>query len=418
MNGPIPVAVLTGYLGSGKTTLINKILAEPKGKKIAVIVNDIGEVNIDAELIAKRGVATVEGENLVALTNGCICCTLRMDLIEQIVELARTNQFDYILIEASGVCEPIPIAQSVCMVNDSLEKQNLPALCNLDAVIAVVDAYRLLTEFSGGEDLLDTEEEDIGQLLVMQIEFCDRILLNKTDLLTEEENDKVEKIIRVLQPKAEIIRTTFATVDIEKVLDTGLFDFSETFLSAGWVQTMEKDEKEENEHEHHHEHEEHDHHEHHHDHESEHDHHEHEEHDEHEHGHHHHHHDDDHDHLEEYGIATFVYERRRPFDDDMLEAWVNNFPSEVIRCKGLVWLADEDDTSFLLEQAGKSVSVEAFSQWVASLPKEEQELVFEQDPRVRTHWNEECGDRITKLVFIGINMDENAICASLDKCLV
>ena len=397
MRKPIPITVLTGYLGSGKTTLVNRLLADPQGLRIAVIVNDIGEINIDAALISEKGHASITDDSLVALTNGCICCTLRTDLITQIVRLAKADCFDYILIEASGICEPLPIAQSIAMLDGTMKDQGLPTLCRLDSVVTVVDAYRLLTEFSGGEALLYPDgEADIAQLLVEQIEFCDLVLLNKTDLLSEEETAKVEAIVKALQPSAQIRRTSFADVPSKDILNLRLFDFSKTFLSAGWAQTIEHEHDEE---------------------EAGHDHHEaeHHGHGENHHGHHHDH--DGHQHLDEYGISTFVYYRRRPFDDSRLETWVNRFPTQVIRCKGLVWIDGEDDTSFLLEQAGKSVSVQPFSRWLAAASPKEREQAWQRDPLSRNNWDEQAGDRMTKLVFIGADMDEAAICASLDKCL-
>lgn len=399
MKRAIPVTVLTGYLGSGKTTLVNRLLADPQGMRIAVIVNDIGEVNIDAALIAQKGHVSVADDSLVALTNGCICCSLRTDLITQIVRLINADCFDYILIETSGICEPLPIAQSISMIDGTLKGKRLPALCRLDAIVAVVDAYRLLTEFSGGETLLHPDEEDIAGLLVEQIEFCNLVLLNKTDLLSEEETAKVEAIIRALQPSAQILKTSFADVPSKDILNTRLFDFEKTFLSAGWAQTMEHEkDTEEGHHKHGHEHHDHTDHEHH-------DHsccdHEHEE---------HHHHD-------EYGISTFVYYRRQPFDDRKLEEWVNRFPPSVIRCKGLVWIAGEDDISFLLEQAGRSVSVQPFSRWLATASPRERKETWKRDPAARDNWDEQVGDRMTKLVFIGAGMDEKEICISLDKCL-
>lgn len=403
MRNPIPVTVLTGYLGSGKTTLVNRLLADPQGMRIAVIVNDIGEINIDAALISGRGHASVADNSLVALTNGCICCSLRLDLIEQIAQLVKADCFDYILIEASGICEPMPIAQSIAMIDGTLKDRGIPTLCRLDAVVAVVDAYRLLTEFSGGEALLDTDEEDIGRLLVEQIEFCNLVLLNKTDLLSEEETAKVESIVRILQPSAQIVRTSFVDVPSKAILNTRLFDFEKTFLSAGWVQAAETENAVED---HHHEQEHHHEEEHHccHSHEGEH---------EcgclHSHG--------DHSHYDEYGIGTFVYYRRKPFDDTKLESWVNQFPASVIRCKGLVWISVEDDTSFLLEQAGKSVSVQPFSRWLATATAKEREDAWKRDPAARDNWDEQVGDRMTKLVFIGANMDEKEICDSLDQCL-
>ena len=465
MPKSIPITILTGYLGAGKTTLVNRLLAAPQGLKIAVIVNDIGEINIDATLIEQKGQVSQAENNLVALTNGCICCSLQTDLAEQIIKLIGSQSFDYILIEASGVCEPIPIVEAVDMVNEALVLKGRPPMCHMDAVVNVVDAYRLLTEFSSGQDLLELDEEDeadIGRLLVEQIEFCNLALLNKTDLLTPEEIQNVEAIIRALQPSVKIVHTSYAKIDPTMILGANLFDFTQTFLSAGWAKGMatpetnatEHDhhdhEHEHDEHEHHHDHEhEHDEHEHHHDHEhihnehehhhdhehihNEHEHHhdhehihdEHEHHHDHEHrheghGHHHdhehrheghghhghnHEHGAEHNHLEEFGISTFIYERHEPFAVERIEEWVNDFPSAVIRCKGLVWVAENTKVSYLLEQAGKSVSVEPFGLWHPEEDDDTDEI------------NEAPIEAMTKLVFIGIKMDEADICASLDTCL-
>ncbi len=403
MRKPVPVTILTGYLGSGKTTLVNRLLADPQGLRIAVIVNDLGEVNIDAALIAQKGHASFADDSLVALSNGCICCTLQMDLIDQITRLAGIGNFDYILIEASGICEPQPIAQSIVMLDSSLKKYGILPICRLDAIITVVDAYRLLTEFSGGEALFHPEEADISQLLVEQIEFCNLILLNKTDLLSEEETARIEAIIRALQPSARIVKTCFTDVPSKDILNVGLFDFTRTFLSAGWAQSLEREklfdstqhpaDGESHNHEHAAEHSDEyypreDHHD-----------------------------DEAHSHMEEYGVSTFVYYRRQPFDGRKLENWINRFPAPVIRCKGLIWLAEEETTCFLLDQAGRAINMHPFSRWLAAASPQEREEVWKRDPASRENWDERYGDRMNRLVFIGADMDEKAICDSLDRCL-
>ena len=329
---PIPVTLLTGYLGSGKTTLINHVLSNQEGYKCAVIVNDIGEVNIDAELIQKTGVVTQKDENLVPLSNGCICCTLKVDLINQIAELVKSGKFDYILIEASGICEPLPIAQSIAVLEGD-EEEGTPAICRLDNIVTVVDALRMATEFGCGDNLLkdDVDEEDIESLVIQQIEFCSTIILNKVDMVNEEQLGRVKAMIKTLQPKAKIIEANYGKVSVGDILNTNLYNFEETAGSAGWAQAYDKDEDERNEHRNHDE-DEHEHH-HHHD-EDEHEHHHH--HDDDEHEHHHHHDDEDHSHCdhehghcchhhhhgdddEEYGIGTFVYHSRRPFNQEKLQ---------------------------------------------------------------------------------------------------
>ncbi len=438
MRDPIPVTVLTGYLGSGKTTLVNRLLADPQGLRMAVIVNDLGEVNIDASLIAQKGHASFADDSLVALSNGCICCTLQMDLVDQITRLAGSGHFDYILIEASGICEPKPIAQSIVMLDSSLKKYGIPSICRLDAIVTVVDAYRLLTEFAGGEALIHPEEADISQLVVEQIEFCNLVLLNKTDLLSEEETARIEAIIKALQPSARIVRTHFADVPSKEILNIGLFDFTSTFLSAGWAQSLERENRlgpeqyhadEERHHEahmghsgedsshggithgdeHSHEedpHEDHSHGDHFHD----------DEHPDEDHSHEGHSHEE-HSHMEEYGVSTFVYYRRQPFDGNKLAEWLDRFPASVVRSKGLVWIAENDATCFLLDQAGKAVNLQPFSRWLATASPQEREETWKRDPASRKNWDERYGDRMNRLVFIGIGMVENEICESLDQCL-
>lgn len=411
----IPITLLTGYLGAGKTTLMNHILSNQQGYKVAVIVNDIGEVNIDSSLIQKGGVVQEEDASLVPLTNGCICCTLKVDLMKQIAELAQSGKFDYILIEASGICEPLPIVQTIAMMDGSVPNSDVPPIVRLDCVVTVVDALRLVDEFGGGEKLMgDVDEEDIENLLIQQIEFCSTIVINKVDEVSKEDLDKVRAVVKALQPKAKIIETNYAKVDLKDVLDTKQFDIEETYSSAGWIAEFEKEEDDDHDHDHeHHEHE-HDH-EHHHDHEHEHHHHEHD----HDHGHHHHHHHDhDHGEAEEYGIGSFVYYRRKPFNLDKIRNWANErFPANVIRCKGIIWLSADNDMSFVFEQAGKQVQVYENGRWLASAPKKQLEEFIKADPSIMKDWDEKAGDRMIKLVFIGRNLDKKTISAELDELL-
>lgn len=408
MSKVVPITVLTGYLGAGKTTLINHVLNNQEGYKVAVIVNDIGEVNIDADLIGKGGIVQEEDSSLVPLQNGCICCTLKVDLMQQIVDIIKTKKFDYILIEASGVCEPLPIAQTITVLSDQTEQYGLPKICRLDNVVTVVDALRLRDEFNCGNNLVkdDIDEEDIENLLIQQIEFCNKIILNKVDELSEEELNKVKAIIRSLQPKAEIIETNYGKVDVNKILDTNSFDFEEASTSAAWIEELNRTDNEEDddedEEEHHHDHD--------HDHEDEH-HHEHE----HEHGHHHHHHGEGE--TEEYGIGTFVYFRRTPFNRDEFDKFASNFPKNIIRCKGIIWFSDEPESSYVFEQSGRQVGADVAGQWIASLPKAEQDMIISQNPSILNDWDEKYGDRLMKLVFIGQDMDKKAIIEALDKCL-
>ena len=400
-NKVVPVTILTGYLGAGKTTLINHVLNNQEGYKVAVIVNDIGEVNIDADLIGKGGVVNQQDDSLVPLSNGCICCTLKVDLMKQIVELVKSGKFDYILIEASGICEPMPIVQTLTVLSDETGSYGIPKLCRLDNVVTVVDALRLASEFGCGEDLTkdDIDEEDIENLLIQQIEFCNTIVLNKVNEVSEEELNRVRKIIRVLQPKARIIETNYGKVEVKDIIDSNAFDFEEACSSAGWAQELEKD-VEEDEHEHHHnEHDDED-----------------EEHEHHEHGHHHHHHNDEGE-AEEYGIGTFVYYRRKPFDRGKFEDFANRFPKSVIRCKGLIWFADRDNESYIFEQAGKQIQASYGGDWIATAPKEELDEIIRQNPEVLKDWDETVGDRMIKLVFIGQKMDKEEIISTLDKCL-
>ena len=401
----IPVLLLTGYLGSGKTTLLNRILTNNKGIRFAVIVNDIGEVNIDASLIQQGGVVSQKDDSLVALQNGCICCTLQTDLINQLHELAAQKAYDYIVIEASGICEPAPIAQTLCSYAQMVPQFAQDGLPTLDCICSIVDALRLRDEFENGDRLrYVTKEEDLAALVTEQIEFCNLILLNKASEVSEEELAHVKAIIRAIQPTAEIIETNYCDVPFEKILNTGLFDFDKVATSATWIQEIEDAR-------HHHddddEHEEHDH--------------EHEEHNHEEHEHHHHHHDHEHgehDHLAEYDIETFVYYARKPFDLGMFDEFVSaHWPQNVIRCKGMCYFSEEYDMCYLFEQAGRQFNLRKAGEWFATMPKEELMQLMADDPQLRKDWDDQYGDRMQKLVFIGQHLDKKALKEALDNCL-
>ncbi len=433
----VPVSLLTGYLGAGKTTVLNHILANQQGYKVAVIVNDIGEVNIDASLIAKGGAVTQKDENLVPLQNGCICCTLKVDLMKQIIELAKSRRFDYILIEASGICEPGPIAGSICMLDGTQQQANLPAVAYLDSITTIVDAKRMADEFGAGQSLLneDLDEEDIENLLIQQIEYCTTIILNKVDLVTPEEKKAVLEVIKALQPEAKIIETNYGKVDVAEVLGTHNFDMRKIMQSAGWVKAMElegensenmhddEDEHDEHEeHEHHHEHdEEHEHHDHDHDHDEEHEHEHHHDHDEeHEHHghHHHHHHHHEEGEAEEYGIGTFVYQNVKPFNKEKFENFIfNAWPKEVIRAKGLFWITEAPNTAYIFEQSGKQKYATDDGDWIAAFPEEDRKEILAMNPDIAAAWHPVYGDRVNKLVFIGRKMNKAAIIQALDACI-
>ncbi|MBR3014701.1 MAG: GTP-binding protein [Bacteroidaceae bacterium] len=411
MKMETPVLLLTGYLGSGKTTLLNRILTNERGIKFAVIVNDIGEVNIDANLIEKGGVVGQKDDSLVALQNGCICCTLKMDLVEQLHDIMRMQRFDYIVIEASGICEPAPIAQTISSIPQLMPQYAADGLPRLDCIVTVVDALRMKDEFAGGLDLLkqNIEEEDIENLVIQQIEFCNIVLLNKAREVSPEELERLSQIVRALQPKAEIIPCNFGDVELDKILNTHLFDFDKVATSATWISEVESEYKEED---HHHDDDDDDDDEHDHDHEHEHDH-DHE----HEHDHHHHHHDEGE--AEEYGIGTYVYFRREAFDLTRFDEFVaRKWPKSVIRAKGLCYFSDERETCYVFEQAGKQVSLRNAGQWYATMPEEELYRLMEREPALRRDWDERYGDRMQKLVFIGQHLDREEIASALDKCLV
>ena len=394
----IPVLLLTGYLGSGKTTLLNRILTNNKGIRFAVIVNDIGEVNIDASRIQQGGVVSQDNDSLVALQNGCICCTLQTDLINQLHDLAAQKAYDYIVIEASGICEPAPIAQTLCSYAQMVPQFAQDGLPVLDCICSVVDALRLRDEFDGGEQLAHyvPKEEDLAALVIEQIEFSNIILLNKASEVSAEELEHIKAIVRAIQPKAEIIETNYCDVDFEKILNTGLFDFDRTATSAAWIQEVEDahhhhddhdddDDDDEDEHEHHHHH-------------------------DHEHG--------EHDHLAEFGIDTYVYYARKPFDLGLFDEFVAaHWPKNVLRCKGMCYFAEEYDMCYLFEQAGRQFNLRKAGEWFATMPKEELMQLMADDAQLRKDWDKQYGDRMQKLVFIGQHLDKEALKTALDKCL-
>ena len=378
-----PITLLCGYLGAGKTTLMNKVLTNQKGYKVAVIVNDIGEINVDESLIAK-GANITDTSSIVGLQNGCICCTLKSDLVQQIENLIAQKRFDYILIEASGVCEPMPIAQAIEQIRNG----------RLDNVVSVVDAKRLVDEFSSGDTLLkkDMDEEDIESLLVQQIEFCSTLIINKKDLVTADEMKKVHAVVKALQPHVKVIEASHGDVAVEDILNTERFVFETVFESAAWVSHLERaDEDDDDDDEH--------------------------DHDEHEHEHHHHEHIHEGDDEDEYGIGNFVYYRRRPFNRDKLEEFAGRWPRNIIRCKGVLWFSDEENMAYVFETSGRQISAGASGQWLASCSKKEQEEVLASEPKIRAEWDEKVGDRMIKLCIIGQKLDKDAVCRELDALL-
>ena len=412
----IPVLLLTGYLGSGKTTLVNRILNNKKGVKFAVIVNDIGEVNIDASLIEQGGVVGQKDDSLVALQNGCIFCTLKMDLVQQICDIVSQRKFDYIVIEASGICETEPIAQTICSIPSMGVQFIKDGIARLDCIVTVVDALRMRDEFESGDSLVGDQigEEDLESLVIQQIEFCNIILLNKASEVSPSELGKIKQIIRTLQPKAQIIECDYGEVDLDKILNTHLFDFEKVATSATWISKVEggapaDDEVEHFGHEEHEEHHDEDEHEHHHDDDD---------HDEHEH-HHHHHHDHEGGEVEEYGIGTYVYYRRQPFDINKFDFFLSrNWPKNVIRTKGLCYFTENTDICYLFEQAGKQMSLKNAGQWYATMPAAQLERMLEADPVLQRDWDRTYGDRMQKLVFIGQHLDKEELARGLDACLV
>lgn len=402
----VPVLLLTGYLGSGKTTLLNRILSNRRGIRFAVIVNDIGEVNIDADLIQKGGIVGSNDDSLVALQNGCICCTLKMDLVQQLYDIIALKKFDYIVIEASGICEPEPIAQTICSMAQMAPEITQNGLPYVDCIVTVVDALRLKDEFDCGSDLTkkDIDEEDIENLVIQQIEFCNIVLLNKAADVEPHELERIRQIVRGIQKKAQIIECNYGDVELDKLLNTKLFDYEKVATSATWIAELEghhdddDDDDDGHEHEHHH----HEHDEHHHEHEH----------------HHHHHHDHDEGEAEEYGIGTFVYYRRKPmrlseFDQFVARLW----PKGIIRAKGICYFKGEEDICYLFEQAGKQVKLQNIGQWYATMPAAELEMMKQRDANLRRDWDETYGDRMQKLVFIGQHLDKEAITTLLDACL-
>ena len=416
----VPITLITGYLGSGKTTLLNHILKNAKGHRMAVIVNDIGEVNIDAELIAQGGVVNSKDDSLVPLQNGCICCTLKKDLIQQLADLVSSQKFDHILIEASGICEPVPIAQTICYMEEEFKKQNLPKFYTLDAIISVTDALRLVDEFSCGDVFKDTVrgEEDLENLVIQQIEFCDVVLLNKVSNISKEELRKVKIAVKALQPSAKIIECDYCDVDIDELIDTHLFNFETASTSAAWIREFEDWSNEVDADKDHHDHDDDD------DEEEEHEHHHHEhEHEEHEHHHHHHHHhengvdeNDDEGTADEYDINTFVYYRRRPFDKEKFIQWVENNGRNIIRAKGILYFLKEEKYACVYESAGRQRKLERTGEWYSGkLSKKQIQFLLENDENFRHDWDEEYGDKLIKLVFIGQNLDKEGIKKELDR---
>lgn len=373
MKKIIPITLLTGYLGSGKTTLINHILTNQNKYKIAVIVNDIGEINIDASLIEQGGMVTEKDESLVALSNGCICCNLKMDLVKQIQDIISQQKFDYILIEASGICEPIPIAQTITLMPEMFEDYTKQDICKLDAIITVVDALRLKDEFNCANNLTKNsiQEEDIEKLIIEQLEFCNIIILNKVGELTNQEKEEIKAIIKTIQPQAKIIETNYAKVDLSEILDTNLFDFEQSTMTAGWIEALENPEEEEESEE-----------------------------------------------VLEYGISTFVYNRRPPMNKQKFTQFLNSkWDKSIIRSKGVVYFSNEPQIAYMVESAGNSKNLIATGPWVCAMSEEEQTIILNQNPDILEQWDEKYQDRMNKIVFIGKNMNKEELITKLDSFL-
>ncbi|KIL40588.1 cobalamin biosynthesis protein CobW [Gordoniibacillus kamchatkensis] len=370
----IPVTVLSGYLGAGKTTILNHVLNNRQGLKVAVIVNDLSEVNIDADLVKGGGGLSRTDEKLVEMSNGCICCTLREDLLREVERLAKEGRFDYVLIESTGVGEPVPVAQTFTYIDEE-QGIDLSQYCRLDCMVTVVDANRFWHDYASGESLLDRQQavgsddtRDVVDLLISQIEFCDVLILNKCDKVDPDELNELEQVLRKLQPRAKLIRTEYGRINPAEILNTGLFNFEDASQSAGWIQEMEK-------------------------------------------GHH-------TPETEEYGISSFVYERKRPFHPERLMAWMEDWPAEIVRAKGTVWLASRSDMAQSFSQAGPSIQFGPAGYWVAVLPEQEKQQTLLENPELAAVWDPKFGDRINKIVFIGIDMDRPQLIASLDACLL
>lgn len=411
-----PVLLLTGYLGSGKTTLLNRILANEKGIRFAVIVNDIGEVNIDADLIEKGGIVGEGDDSLVPLQNGCICCTLKMDLVQQLSDLVSQQRFDYIVIEASGICEPAPIAQTISVYPQMYPNLAIKGVAKLDAIVTVCDALRLRDEFAEGNDLVrqDIGEDDLASLVIQQVEFCNKILLNKASMVTPDELARITAILHEIQPHADIVPCDFCDIDLNTLINTRTFNFDKVATSARWIEAVEEEEFDDHDDDH----DDHDEDEHHH----EHDHDDHDEHDDDHHGHHHHHHgleNEESGEALEYGISTFVWKRRKPLDMNKFDYIVaKKWPKSVVRCKGLCYFKGEEDFCYVFEQAGKQVQMRNAGQWYATMPADELEKFKQQNPAILRDWDDQYGDRMQKLVFIGQHMDREQIEKDLNYCLV